>query len=65
LATATGTPARLFEPQAPPPGAPASFEDLILGAWQELTVEGVAECPVCAGPVRAAAACERCGAELS
>jgi hypothetical protein len=64
LAVATETPGRLFEPRHPPAGAPTSLEDAILGLCEELTVEGVAECPVCAGPMRAASACERCGSEL-
>jgi hypothetical protein len=65
LAVVTETPARLFEPRDPEAGARPSLEDAILGVWEELTVEGVAECPVCSGPLRAASACERCGAELS
>jgi hypothetical protein len=65
LAVATETPARLFEPQAAEAGARPSLEDAILGVWDKLTVEGVAACPVCSGPMRAASACERCGSELS
>jgi hypothetical protein len=64
LAVATETPGRLFEPQRVESGAPETLEDAILRIWGELTVQGVADCPVCARPVRAASACERCGSEL-
>ena len=65
MTVVTETPARLFEPQSPPADGPNSLENVILGVWEELTVEGVAECPVCRGPMRAASACDRCGSELS
>jgi hypothetical protein len=65
LAVATETSARLFEPPDGGSVRRPSLEDSILGVWEELTVEGVAACPVCNGPMRAASACERCGSELS
>lgn len=53
---------RLFE--AEPTGG-ATLEQRIVAAWNELTRSGAADCPVCGARVRAEAACERCGSELS
>ena len=50
--------ARLFEPSR------STLEDSILGAWEDLTASGHAECPVCAGEL-GAARCDTCGSELS
>jgi hypothetical protein len=59
---ATGRSAqRLFEPRA----GRVSLEDAILGAWEDLTATGSAECSVCGGRMRAAAGCQTCGSELS
>jgi len=56
---------RLFEP--PRPGGGVSLEDLVLGAWEDLSREGQAGCPVCGGQMRraTACACEDCDAELT
>jgi hypothetical protein len=51
--------ARLFEPGG------VTLEDVVLGAWEELVAEGVAECPVCGGRVSMLAGCGDCGSELS
>jgi hypothetical protein len=51
---------RLFEP----PGGEVTFEDLILGRWEDLSATGRAECPVCGGRMHSAS-CEDCGSELS
>jgi hypothetical protein len=50
---------RLFQP------AGSTLEDLILGAWEDLTAGATAECPVCHGRLRMASGCESCGSELS
>jgi len=49
---------RLFEPER------LTFEDTILGVWEDLTGSGRAECPVCGGPELAADGCGGCGSEL-
>ena len=44
------------------------LEERILGLWEDLVVEGSCACPVCGGSMAAgpgAAACNRCGSELS
>jgi hypothetical protein len=48
----------------PEPGVP-TLDERIASTWSALVENGVSECPVCAGPVRAAARCFRCGSELS
>ena len=50
--------ARLFEPSG------STLEDSILGAWEDLGLNGRTECPVCAGELEAAG-CSTCGSELS
>jgi hypothetical protein len=40
-----------------------TLEDVVLRVWEDLALEGAAECPVCGGSV-APAGCQRCGAEL-
>ena len=35
---------RLFQP------GKVTLEDVVLGLWEDLSAEGRAECPVCAGP---------------
>jgi DnaJ-class molecular chaperone len=65
MAVATEASARLFEPPDGDSVRRPSLEDSILGVWEELTLEGVAECPVCHGPMRAAAVCESCGSDLA
>jgi hypothetical protein len=49
---------RLFEP------AGSTLEDLVLGAWEDLAVEGRAECPVCGGKM-SPPGCSDCGSQLS
>ena len=49
---------RLFEP------AGSTLEDLVLGAWEDLAVDGHAECPVCGGQMPPAG-CSDCGSQLS
>lgn len=42
-----------------------TLEDKILGAWEDLVVEGRAACPVCGGGQMAAGSgCSSCGSEL-
>jgi hypothetical protein len=48
----------LFEP----PGS--SLEDLVLSAWEDLSANSVAECPVC-GAEMAPVGCTDCGSQLS
>jgi hypothetical protein len=50
--------APLFEPSG------STLEDRILGAWEDLTAFGRAECPVCRGELEPSG-CGRCGSELS
>jgi tRNA(Ile2) C34 agmatinyltransferase TiaS len=54
---------RLFEP--PRPGGGVSLEDLVLGAWEDLSRDGHAGCPVCGGRMHAAGGCDGCGSSLS
>ena len=49
---------RLFQPSG------STLEDSILGAWEDLTAIGRAECPVCRGELEPSG-CGRCGSELS
>lgn len=49
---------RLFEPSG------STLEDTILHAWEDLGLNGRAECPVCAGELEAGG-CASCGSELS
>jgi hypothetical protein len=42
-----------------------TLEDKVLGAWEDLIVEGRAACPVCGGSMAAGSPCEGCGSELS
>ncbi len=42
-----------------------TLEDTILGAWEDLVVEGRAACPVCGGSMSADSGCSSCGSELS
>jgi hypothetical protein len=48
----------LFQPDK------VTLEDVVLGLWEDLSAEGRAECPVCAGPM-VRAGCKSCGAELT
>lgn len=50
---------RLFEPGGP------TLEDVVVEAWEELTVSGRAACPVCGGEMTPTRGCKGCGAELS
>ena len=49
---------RLFEPSE------ATLEDTILGAWEALTAQDRAECPVCRGELEPGG-CATCGSLLS
>lgn len=49
---------RLFEAAGP------TLEDVVLGAWEDLVVEGRATCPVCSGELEPQG-CISCGSELS
>ena len=49
---------RLFEPSE------VTLEDTILGAWEALTAQGRAECPVCHGELERGG-CATCGSSLS
>jgi hypothetical protein len=48
---------KLFEPTR------VTLEDLVLGVWEDLRLEGHAECPVC-GAELTPAGCQGCGSEL-
>lgn len=50
---------QLFEPGA------LTLDERISSTWSRLVASGTGECPVCSGPVRAAAPCASCGSELS
>ena len=50
---------QMFEPGAP------TLDERISSAWSGLVGRGSAECPVCAGTMRAAQPCAGCGSELS
>ncbi len=55
---ALGEPApQLFEPSR------VTLEEVILGVWEDLRVEGRAECPVCAAELTPAG-CSSCGSAL-
>ena len=41
-----------------------TLEDLVLGAWEDLTARGRADCPVCTAPLEPTG-CSRCGSQLS
>jgi hypothetical protein len=49
---------RQFEPSE------AALEDTILGAWEALTAQGRADCPVCHGELEPGG-CATCGSSLS
>ena len=49
---------RLFE------SAGSTLEDLVLGAWEDLAVNGRARCPVCGGDT-SPSGCSDCGSQLS
>ncbi len=49
---------RLFE------AAGSTLEDFVLGAWEDLAVDGRAECPVCGGAM-SPPGCSDCGSQLS
>jgi hypothetical protein len=53
-----GLTGRLFEPSG------STLEDTILGAWEDLELEGRAACPICHGRLEPAG-CETCGSELA
>ena len=57
---------RQMEPSAPMLFKPAgsTLEDLVLDAWEDLALNGCAECPVC-GDALTAHGCSSCGSELS
>ncbi len=42
-----------------------TLEDKVLGAWEDLLVEGRAACLVCGGSMSADSGCSSCGSELS
>jgi DnaJ-class molecular chaperone len=48
----------LFEPSE------VTLEDTILGAWEALTAQGRAQCPVCHGELERGG-CATCGSSLS
>jgi len=50
--------AHLFEPSE------VTLEDTILGAWEALTAQSRAECPVCHGELERSC-CASCGSSLS
>ena len=52
---------------AQPPFAAArpTLEDTILGAWEDLVLDGRTQCPVCSGEVLTADGCTDCGSHLS
>ena len=57
------------EPSAPAPRmfrvpAGSTLEDKILDAWEDLTVEGSTDCPVC-GDSLGPQGCLACGSQLS
>jgi hypothetical protein len=54
----------LFETRGQRSNRP-TLEDRLLATWDELTVTGTAECPVCGSELHAAGGCEGCGSELS
>jgi DnaJ-class molecular chaperone len=49
---------RLFEPSE------VTLEETILGAWEALTAQSRAECPVCHGEL-ATWGCKTCGSQLA
>ena len=73
-------PLSLFDHEEPP-RVPAdrgndgsTLEDLVLGAWEDLSSQRLAACPVClgdmiarhgAGPATVGGRCQGCGSELS
>lgn len=65
-ATATGVApdagARLFEPLST--GGGITLEQRLIAIWDDLTAAGESACPVCGDRIRAAAACDACGATL-
>jgi hypothetical protein len=50
---------RLFDTPGP------TLEDAIVATWEQLSADGHATCPVCAGELSRAGRCERCGSELA
>ena len=50
--------ARLFEPSE------VTLEETILGAWEALTAQSRAECPVCHGELETWG-CKACGSQLA
>lgn len=63
LATQERPQTELSSPQLFKPTG-STLEDIVLDAWEDLAVKGVAECPVCGDSLRAAG-CGSCGSELS
>jgi hypothetical protein len=57
-AGADGRSSRLFEPRG------ATLEDAILRVWDDLLVDGRADCPVCSATIAPPGRCEACGSEL-
>jgi hypothetical protein len=57
---------RQTEPSAPALFKPAgsTLEDLVLDAWEDLALNGRADCPVC-GNTLSRHGCSGCGSELS
>jgi len=43
----------------------ASLDGLINRTWSRLVATGTAECPICAGELRAGCPCASCGSDLS
>ena len=52
---------RLSQPQP----RRASLDERISATWKSLAEDGSAECPVCAGEIRAGTGCRTCGSALS
>jgi hypothetical protein len=59
---AAAQPAEAPEPRLLQPGK-VTLEDVVLGLWEDLSAEGLADCPVCGGPM-VRTGCKSCGAEL-
>ena len=69
-ATRQGRASRMERPQARRTAfahseARLTFEDMVLGAWEDLAAEGRAGCLVCGGSMSAAHGCSDCGSRLS
>ncbi len=56
-------PVRAAKPPFEPKGS--TLEDMVLGAWEDLVLDGRAQCPVCSGEVLTPDGCATCGSHLS